>query len=59
MTLFRIRAWGSSDWTEISVRSAGDESEIEEQAAEGIRESLLNSGLHCQEFEDGDWEDLE
>lgn len=59
MTLFRVRAYGSAEWTEISVRSMGDDGEIEEQAAEGIRASLEASGLHAQEFEPATgWEDL-
>lgn len=57
MTLFRIRRWGSAEWTQIEV-SGGDES-TESEAAMNLRNLLGDGSMHAQECNDaGEWEDL-
>ena len=63
MILFRVRQYGSADWTEVSVRSSletEDDSEMEETLADLIEDKLDQDGLHAQRLsEEGKWEDLE
>lgn len=58
MTSFRIRAWGSADWTVINL-SSDEEDELLEGLADHIRDFLCEKEAHVQEMgEDGRWEDL-
>lgn len=50
---FRLREWGSSEWTEIVI-----EGELADYAA-GIVGSAINvKHLHAQILVDGEWENL-
>lgn len=63
MILFRVRQYGSADWTEISVRNSLESDEdagMEEAVAELIEDKLDQDGLHAQRLsQEGTWEDLE
>ena len=57
MTSFRIRQWGSADWTQIDL--SGDDEEVGELMVEAVRDMLADNSLHVQELsEEGKWEDL-
>lgn len=58
MTLFRVRRYGSVDWTEIEVRDEDGEG-MESEISQRMRTMLSDTGLHAQECnEQGEWEDL-
>lgn len=60
MTLFRIRRWGTREWTQLEINDSNDDSSLEEEMAQRLRLVLSDSGLHAQECgEDGEWEDVE
>jgi len=63
VTLFRIRKYGSADWTEVLVRNElldSDDQDLEEEISELIEAALEVDGLHCQRLSDEcKWEDLE
>jgi len=63
MILFRIRKYGSADWTEVSVRNElldSDEAELEEEIGDLIESVLTADDLHCQRLSpEGKWEDVE
>ena len=63
LILFRIRKYGSADWTEISVRNElldSDEAELEEEIGDLIESVLTVDDLHCQRLSsEGKWEDVE
>lgn len=57
MTLFRIRRWGSAEWTEIAVTGGAESTESE--IALALRLMLSDGSMHAQEAtEQGEWEDL-
>lgn len=54
MTAYRLRAYGSPDWTEIVL-----DGEMGEFAGEVLVAALAESdGLHLQERVEGEWVDL-
>ena len=64
MILFRVRKYGSAEWTLISVNTPGiDEEEEDDMSATiaaVIGSALGTSSLHVQRMADeGDWEDIE
>jgi hypothetical protein len=61
MSAFRVRQWGSADWTHISISGAAEEDdELQEFLAETVAESLLGTDLHVQRRTPlGEWEDLD
>lgn len=59
MILFRARAWGSGEWTRISIGGEED-GDVERTIASIIGSALSTSSLHTQQMNDeGNWEDLE
>jgi hypothetical protein len=59
MTLFRVRQYGQTDWTRITISSEED-SELEQELGDKVRDLLDIPGLHVQEMgESGEWEDVE
>jgi hypothetical protein len=57
--LFRARAWGTGEWTRISIGGEED-GDIERTIASIIGSALGTSSLHVQQMsEEGPWEDLE
>lgn len=63
MILFRVRQYGSAEWTEVSVRNGletDEDSAMEETIADLIEDKLDQDGLHAQRLsQEGVWEDLE
>lgn len=54
MIAYRLRQFGSAEWTEVLL-----EGEMEEFAAETLVAQLAEcEGLHVQERIDGEWTDL-
>ena len=63
MILFRIRQYGSAEWTEVSVRNSletDEDLDMEETVGRLVEAGLEQDGLHVQRLsEEGRWEDLE
>ena len=60
MIAFRVRQYGSSAWTKVTVASDDEEGDLESELAQSIRSVLRCDDLHTQELSDeGDWEDVE
>ena len=61
MTLYRVRQWGTADWTLISIAAGGEEDEagLESVISSILGSALETSPLHVQFMnEEGEWEDL-
>ena len=62
MTLFRIRTYGSAEWTLLSINTPGDEdeeSEVADAVTQIVGSALDTSPFHVQKMNDeGDWEDV-
>lgn len=59
MTLFRIRRWGTTAWTQVEINSDEEEDTMESETSSRVRDMLSDSGLHVQECdEEGNWEDV-
>lgn len=62
MILFRIRRYGSSEWTELRILNSlesEDDSDMEEDLSGRVESILDIDGLHVQRLSDeGKWEDL-
>ena len=54
MILYRLRQWGTADWTKISLD--GDDELLAESVVGGV---LRSCALHVQVFNEGEWEDVE
>lgn len=54
MILYRLREYGSSDWTELCI-----EGDFEEDIAEALVAAIVPAEhFHVQVREDGEWEDV-
>lgn len=60
MTRYRVRLWGTTDWTQITIEAADeDDFGVEDVICARLEEQLENSGLHAQHWEPTvGWEDL-